>query len=441
MAEAEQLNIYDTQMIEVVNNIIPLCQSFHIYCKIIPYKMGTIDSRAGHYVVLGIEPIPENVNPIEIIERDNRRKDVFYPKNCAVQVNKEHMMTLLNKVTDYCRKAEFLKYICHEYKVKMPQFIKKIELNTLMSLNYDATNPTYDSYAREVHQQKIDDYVELNMEEDDGKDVLEKEKSTGIFGLFKKDKKKNQNVSMEKLFEGSNLVRKICISEFQYEDFQEEIKKFPDVLYHEGEKKVYDHGMVDGPWGKAITDREFNEILEKRFATMQYKVLDGIAPSYFEDRILYFKESDLQIVASIVNKIEFKYSQCNPLWEMRNLGDGMLSVFDISTTDTMNFISLAKAQKLPFCLDYEGKMSTPNFETIGVIVTTYDAPRVKRILSKLAKGKFRQESHALTPEQMNKIGHTPIMKLDEQIQNAQRKAVINTKKNTDQRHIDTFTER
>lgn len=402
------MEIKNTAIAEALQNISAVCGEYHLYSKYVNYKPDTLDRRAGAYAVVSIFPIPDNVDPIKIIERNERHGELFYPKDFAIKLHGKNMIAILNELTDYCRNAEFVATIFSEYRKEIPEKMRRDELYPLIDFNEGAYNPDYPERLQRLYKTKLMEYFQdatpTKGFDKKWKEFYRSEKYNENESYFKNlmtfRNRGVQNVSLEVLFKGTAAVKKVTIPEHDYQRLIKYLKEcYPDVMFHADEKWVIDHGMMkdaDGPFGKTITHKEYCDILERDFAEKQFDAIKHVKPSYFEYREIYYKESDEAIIASAYNSIRLRYAKPDPIEKLKQNGE--INVVSIPDENFMNFVSLAKANQIPFSLDNRGRYSTPSFELVSVVYNTYNEQKIKSILNRIAVEKVKYY-HAIVPEQ------------------------------------------
>ena len=77
---------------KLIDDVKRICHQYHIYCKIVDYKVNTIDTNAGVYVIASLNPILNDVDPMQIIDRNERHKSLFYPENFAIKLTNNNQI-------------------------------------------------------------------------------------------------------------------------------------------------------------------------------------------------------------------------------------------------------------------------------------------------------------------------------------------------------------
>ena len=403
----ELVNINQT-LTNLIDDIQYICKEYNIYNKIVEYKNGTIDPDAGLYLIAGLEPIHDNVNPIDIIERNKRHSSLFFPDCFAIRLTGNNTLNIINKITAYCSEAEFIATIFKQFNKNIPYKIRKDELYPLIEMNEGAYNPNYSESMRKAHIDKLkeyfDDVAPSKDKDKEWKDFYRSEKYDGkkshFSNLISFKKRHEQEVSLETLFKGTSSVKKITIAEHEYLRFKHYLKEcYPDVDYATGKIFEVNHGMLDddtSPLGKTISYEEYCEILEEKFASHQFNAIKDLKPSYFKYIDIFYKESDEVIVAKILNDIQLRYAKSNDYETLIRRDD--VNIITIPYTNAMNFVSLAKSNNLLFHIDNIGRYSKPSLEYVNIVINKCDNELVKQIISRIAKDKI-SSSHAIMPEQ------------------------------------------
>lgn len=381
----------------LINDIEKIFKEYNMYGNIIEYKMDTLDPRAGIYAVVSIEPFINKINPIDIIERNERHDLLFFPKNFAIKITDNNRLNVINKITEYCSEAEFVNTIFKQYGKDVPKKIRKDELYPLIDMYTGSQNVNFSDELRRIHKNKLDKYFEIySPDKDKDKEWVDFYRSekydankSYLQNKLESIKREKNIVSLDVLFKGNSTIKKFTIAEHEFKIFKERIKNcYPDLEYSVSKMYTYDHGLLKdekSPWGKTVTFEEYSKILEDQFAIQQYDAIKNIKPSYFENRDIYYKISDEPIIARIINDIQLKYAKCNDL-EMLNRRDNTL-VITIPYTNFMNFVSLAKHNHIPFHIDISGRFSKPSLETVSIVINECDKEFVMNILNRIATEK------------------------------------------------------
>ena len=133
-------------------------------------------------------------------------------------------------------------------------------------------------------------------------------------------------------------------------------------------------------------------IRKDRFAEEGFAALADLRPAYWEFRDVYYKAADEDLVAGVYNRIALSYAKCNPLMDLKERGE--LRLTKIPASDFMNFVSLAKANKLRFYIDNDGDFALPSLDHINVIYNAHQEEKLQGITERMVHDKV-EYSHML----------------------------------------------
>ena len=195
-------------------------------------------------------------------------------------------------------------------------------------------------------------------------------------------------------------VSKLELQEYEFRIFQKLIQeRYPFVTYAAGDKDVVDHGISkatrrdDSPFGKCVTAEEYAVIRKERFADEGWDCLANLKPAYWEFRNVYYKDCDEPLIASVYQHIALQYAKCDSLGDLKKLGPMKLQ--KIPASDFMNFVSLAKANKLRFYIDTLGEYERPALDTINVLYSECQQQKMDKVISRMIDDKVKY-SHVLS---------------------------------------------
>lgn len=364
-------------------------------------KFVTVDNYTDEpdiYLVFSVNPIPDNVNPVDIINRNERNNNLFYPESFAVNLSQVNPLLVWERISYYLGNAEFLCELYSNFEVPLPKKIRDDELSALKTFYCGQTNVNYDMDTRKKYAEGLREF--FKQETTKGKFSREW-KEFYRSELFDKDKsflknfisflnRKNPEVELNILLDSNDDIRKAYVSEHRYKGFKRIIKeKYPDVKYNVSEKRVVDQGLIVDPetnkpvvtqYGLTVTDEECDKICDARFAIDGFKCLDGLNPSYFEGRDLIYKVSDENIIASVLNDICYRWAKCSSLEELK--ARGKLEQVDIPASQMKNFYVGAKYREIPFYIDNDVNRK-PNFEVAHVLYNACDHEKMGKYVTGL----------------------------------------------------------
>lgn len=403
-------------VVEQLNRIQEVCEEYGLYAKIVNYKNGYSVLGTGVYVVVSMYPIPDNIKPYKLCDRNERNNQVFYPKNFAVKLTPDNPVVAFDSIIQFCKKSEFLRALYKEFDAELPECVRYTELTGLENWNEGRYN---DSMGAE-YQLKCFEGLETFFKQEKKKNKTAQEKRR-FWRSDKYDERaswfqkqsdfNNRNepvVRLNVLLQYTDDVNKLEMPEEYYASFLDYLKKcYPEVTIAADEKETIDNGLIalskklpkDHPAmrQKPITAAEFNEIMRRNFATQGWKCVEEYQPAKWEYRNIYYKEVDEPQIIAAFNDISLEFADPEPMQTMKERGK--CCMVDLSITDFRNFVALAKQNHLLFHVDNTGKFAMPSLENIHVVYNVKDQNIVDTILSTLVKEKVLR-SHLLYQEQL-----------------------------------------
>lgn len=380
---------------KLFNHASYVAKEYGIFSKRI-VKHDYIDNK-DTYLVFSLEPIDEDINPIEVINRNNRNQGVFYPHNFAININEENPLIAWERIISYLSSAEFLYELYEEFHAPLPRKIRVDELEALISHWCGRKNQKFDSQTREHYAKNLIEFFRqetsrgkfLSEWQDFYRSELFDEKKSFINNLFIFLRRKEPEVKLKVLLASNYELRKAYIPEHYYNEFRNIIKeKYPDVKYHISKKQIVDKGIIIDPktklavntqFGLTVTDKQYDKIRERRFSEEGFACLDGLNLSYYEGRKIFYVASDENIIASVLNNIRLRWAKCIPLQVLLERGE--IEGVNIPYSQMMNFYVSLKQHNIPFVVDNDVNSNT-NLEFVRILYNTEDA----EIVGKLSAG-------------------------------------------------------
>lgn len=387
------------------------CAGYGVTCKALSLNKHTFSDKQEHYLVFGINGVPDNLNPKDIFVRNERTHTIFYPDYYVVKLDEDtSVLSLVEDAVSYCKTVKFLKDIYSEHGLPLPDKIRGDEIHGLKEYNSGRNNAALPPEARANFDKGIKKFFK---QEKTRSRYLRKwrdfsrtdkfDRKASILKMFIDfSKRDSQITSLEQLHETNDDLKTALINEHEFKKFTEKMKEFyPDVLFAVSDAEIQNEGfdvkhdknkpihkIKSGPFGKLVTYAAFCEECEKRFADEGYDAIKDLNPSYYETRQLTYKKIDEPFVASILNSIRFAYAKSDDLQTVSIPGLDVVSYIDVPVEDMMNFVSLAKANHVPFHLDCFGRFGTPNFEKIRVVYSSSKDDMMQGIVSRMINEKF-----------------------------------------------------
>lgn len=392
------------------------CSQYGLYGNVIYYEGSPVSGSAlnrmyaiaGVNSVLGNDKLPKNLRPEEMLQTIQRNDKLFYPRAFVLDLKEipdEGAATVL--LVEYCKKAEFLNRLYAEYGLPVPKVLRESEVHQLMSFRYGMDNPNISSAMKRKYKDDLDWFFRREKSKNklrrswldyfrsdkfpDGKGPIAK-----IRGFFHRDE---CTVSLPQLMENTSDVSKLELQEYEYKIFQKLIQeRYPFVTYAVGDKDVIDHGINkqtqrdDCPLGKYVTAEEYAVIRKDRFAEEGWDCVANLKPAYWEFRDVYYKDVDEPIIASVYQHIALQYAKCDSLGDLRKFGP--MRMQKVPLQDFMNFVSLAKGNKLRFYIDTLGEYDKPSLVNINVLYNVCQQEKMDGIIQRMIDDKV-SFSHVL----------------------------------------------
>jgi len=390
-----------------------ICSEYGLYGSIVYYKPSSIpgSDRNRFYIVAGSAPelqkgtLPSWVYPEDIIRRCERNNKLFYPKIWAFDLSENrNQMKATEELVEYLKKAEFIHTIYAEYGLPAPEKIRFSEVNQLIRAEESINNSKLPDRVRNKCQKDLDWFFRRERSRGLRRkwlDYFRSESFPDDKGLFSRLigylQRNNQITSKDLLIEVSENIHKLEMQEHEFKLFSKFISEvYPEVRYAAGDKDIVNHGGVGNSpdtqeaLGRRVTGEEYAVIRKEHFADEGWSALEDLKQSYWEFRDVYYKACDEPLIAAAYNSITLQYAKCDPLSEIIE----PVQMADIPATDFMNFVSLAKANKLRFYIDNAGDFAKPSLENIHVIYGQHQSEKMQGILNRMVKDKV-EYSHVL----------------------------------------------
>ncbi|MCH5209462.1 MAG: hypothetical protein J1F01_00710 [Oscillospiraceae bacterium] len=378
---------------------IDFSKEYGIYSKIIQCKDDL-------YVAASLDPIADNISPMDIIRRNERNTRLFYPVTFAVKIDKtDNLMRDMGKFLQYCREAEFVKAIYNEFGLPIPERLRYSELYSLMRFNDGRMKPETDTRLVRLYEKGLQKFFRNERRRGLRKkwrDFFRSDKfdddASKLKNLLAFFKRKSPETDIDILLKSGESVKWIAMQEHEYSEFRKTIKEYySDIFFSVGKKYIVNHGMVEIPGnGKTITFKDFCEIRNKSFSTEGYRALENLNISYWNFRDVFFKSADEPVIAQIYNNISLKFAKCVNLQDLFDKGD--ISYINIPIADFMDFTSLAQENNLPFYIDKWGEFQTPNLDTVCVVYNKCNDGAIGEINRVILDNKIHS-SHAISVPQ------------------------------------------
>lgn len=383
---------------EQLNRVDEIADSHGLYAKFINFRNGLSPVGAGQYIVVGMEPIAGNINPYKLSAKTERDPNLFYPREFAVKVTGDNFIVALERITDYCKDAEFLAELYKEHGAELPQCIRYSELSGLKNWAIGRFNEDMPGSFRMDCAKGL-------------KTFFKKEKSfTGqekrrFFRSSRYDEKASDMqkkadfanrdssiVRLPVLLQSSAETGKKRIGSSELESFCNYMKSvYPDVIFSISKKEVVDLGLLDlakkNPnlptfsKQRPVTNEAFRKVINERFATEGFGCTNDIQPAYWEYYDIYYKKVDEPQIITAYNDVFFRYADHDSLQSIR--ARGPISMVTLPAENFHYFVAFAKKAGLRFNIDHRGAFSIPSFTDIHVIYSHKDTEAMNDVIDKM----------------------------------------------------------
>lgn len=402
----------NTEILKDIENYYnEICKDYGVSCRLFGINRYTYLDEKDYFLVFGGNGVPEELNVKDLYMRQERTNIIFYTDYFIVRLDEDSdKLSIVGAAVSYCKTIEFLKKIYSEHGVQLPEKIRGDEIHGLKEYNNGRVNTMLSIDARADFQ---DGLTKFFKQERSRRKLMKKwsgffrsdkfdRNSSRFKMLFDFLKRSRQIATIELLQETNSELNAVSICEHEYRKFKEKIKDLhPEIMYAISKKEVQNEGfdikrnknkpvhkIKRGPFGKCITYEAYCEEREKRFANEGYDAIIDLNPSYYVTRTLTFKKVDEPIIAGILNSISFAYAKSDSLKTVSIPGLDIVSFIDVPVSDMMNFVSLAKANKVAFYMDFYGKFGKPNFEKIRIVYSSSKENIMEGIVSRMINEKF-----------------------------------------------------
>ena len=106
-------------------------EEYGLYTSVVDFRNQNSVLGSGLYVIASVYPIPENLNPYDLVRRRERAQQLFYVDSFAVKISSKNVMVVFDQLVHYCAKAEFIKDLYEEYKTPLPECLRNTEVRGL----------------------------------------------------------------------------------------------------------------------------------------------------------------------------------------------------------------------------------------------------------------------------------------------------------------------
>lgn len=406
---SEEIMVYEKDKLEAYYN--EACKSYGVSCKVLTQNKYAYSDKEEHYLVFGSNGVPDDLNAKDIHIRNERTNALFYPDYYVIKLDDDSsVLSLVEDAVAYCRTVDFLQKLYSEHGLPLPSVIRGDEIHDLKECNAGRNNRNLPADARANYGKLIKKWFREEKSRNKFFRKWREFKRTDKYDRFGLPSKlfrdfrhrDSQIISFEQLHQTCNDLNSTIINEHELARFVEEMKRFyPDVLFSVSEREVVNEGfdtkrdknkpihkIKSGPSGKLITYEAFCEERDRLFATKGFEAIKDLNPVYYETRKLSYKEIDEPFIASVLNSIRFSFAKSDDLQTVRVPGLDVVSFIDVPVDNMMNFVSLAKANNVPFYLDFYGKFGRSNLEKIRVVYSASKDNIMNKIVERMVSEKI-----------------------------------------------------
>ena len=383
------------EKLELVISCAKLGRDYGLFTQKIAFPRS--GGNAKEYRIFSLTPIKGNLNPVELIKRRKRHPNIFYPGIFAIEWNTGNPLLMWEKIANYLGYAEFVNEIYEEFGAPLPEAIRTDELEALSNFYCRYNDENFDAETRRDYLDGLKQFFdnERAVEKSEFKKAWHEFYRSGFFdgdrSLFSNFlnymKRDRLEADLMDSFESDRDDKKVYMSEHHYKEFQKIMKaRFPEVQYSVSKKLVSDKGILVDPetgkraktaYGVEVTDEEYDKIIEERFAKEGFRCIDGLTPTIFAGRDIFYKAVDERYLASVSHEITLRWVKCWDLSELKQ--SGRVNFVDVPASYMMNLYAGLMENRVPFAIDCRVK-SSPNFEVLRVVYNTCHEYTVQNIL-------------------------------------------------------------
>ncbi|MEQ2040982.1 hypothetical protein [Mediterraneibacter gnavus] len=390
---------------------------YGLYTSIVDFRNPDSVLGSGIYVVASVYPIPENVNPYDLVRRRERAQQLFYVDSFAVKISSKNVMVAFDQLVEYCAKAELLKDLYEEYKTPLPECLRNTEVRGLQNWCDGRYSSKFDYKFQQDCQKGLRTFFKLEKTQAEKRKFFRSTKydeqaynEGKISGFFQKnkdfEKRDDPVVNLSLLMESNGDINTLEISEYLYPKFHHYIKNcFPDVEFAVGDVNVVDYGLVDLAKKlpedhpimecRPVTSAEYEETIRRDFATEGWRCIENMMPAKWESRKIYYKNVDEPEIITAFNNLYLEFARAKSFDEIARRGE--MSMVDISIDDFHRFAAWAQDYDLKYHIDHRGQIAAPSFTDIHVVYSKKDEDKMSEVLRSLFQNRM-ETSHLFQKE-------------------------------------------
>lgn len=352
-------------------------------------------------------PFSESIDRSSIeIEADIKANDsLFLVNEFSINASEHDSVFVAESLIEYCMKAEFIHTIYNEFEAPVPNQIRNSELYHLIDFNDGRFDEAMPIEVKNDYTMALTKFFR-----DENKDGYfhkkwrefyrsEKYDNNGSFlKNFSNFLTRNKNeINLKLLIDSSNGLKSLEMEKKQYDEFKDRIKTFyPDLSYSVDKKTiVIDHGQLEVP---------------KEMEGQIYNPWEG-EQSHWEFIKIYYNEADEYKIAQVFNSIRLNFAKDKTLNEIE--ARGKIAITPVPVMDFINFVSLMKANNVPYHVD-DGKHARPELDKVYIVYNEYNQEKIERIFARMIHDKT-YNYHAISDEQRENVRNVT---LNQRLENA-----------------------
>ncbi|MBO5323866.1 MAG: hypothetical protein J6A88_07190 [Oscillospiraceae bacterium] len=376
----------------LVNNFRKIAKEYGVFAEKISVEHP--GSEATEYIVFSLSPIQKGIDPVSIINRNNRNTTIFYPENFAVELHKGNPFSVWEKIASYLAHAEFMYEVYEEFEKPLPKAIRTDELSALVNFYNQYKNPNFDALTRGDYLNGLREFFKEEYPKSKFKREWQEFYRSELYDgnksfwqnyrVFKK--RLEPEVALDVLVGSCDDLSKVYMPEHRYQEFRSIIQsRYPEVKYYAGKKEVIDKGIivdpktnerVKTPYGITVTKEEYDKVMDARFAAEGFSCVDDLNVSYFEGREIIYKSSDENIIASISNAITFRWARPSTLDALKQ--HGLLSCIEIPNQYITTLCVDLNYSQIPFYIDNRPAIS--RFGILRIVFNSQHEEHIRNVL-------------------------------------------------------------
>ncbi len=391
------------------NQVEKICSDYGLYGSVVLCRPSPIagSQRNKIYLIACRDPeLLEDIrsgkaDPDYYLRRNIRSERLVFTDAFVYDLSKEgNRMDAMQELMEYCKYTEFLTSLYGRHKMPPPLKLRRFEIRQLMDARDKQRRPEMDGIWKSATK-ALNDFFSHEAKQGltrEWMDFFRSDKFPDDAGPVKKLRaflsRRKPEISLEQLMACNGQIHTLEMQEHEYRRFSDFMRSvFPYVPYAVSKKIVIDNNakpqdpIFEEEYGKRVTGEEYDKIRERDFAEKGWDCISNLRPAYFEVRKVSYAAIDEPSIATAFHDATLRYAKRNELSEILSRG-GPEALYSIPKEDFMNFVSLAKANGVPFYLDNLGEYEVPSLDSINVVYSTRDQEMVYAILDRIVNEKI-----------------------------------------------------